>query len=74
MNAEEADEVGKQLAHCQTALDRANQLVHEAAKQMIPYACVYPTEKHILWIFNKVIPSYDAAQRYLAQVIAFCEG
>jgi len=70
MSAEEpADQVGKQLEQCRTALDRANRLVRQAAEQMIPYARIAPTERHILWIFNKAIPSHDAAQRYLAEVI-----
>jgi hypothetical protein len=72
MNAEEAaDKVGKQLEQAETALNLADQLVRKAAEQMIPYARLYPTERHILWIFNKVIPSYDAAQRYLDEVIAY---
>jgi hypothetical protein len=69
-NDGKSDEVGKQLELCQSALDRANRLVRQAAEQMIPYACVDPTERHILWIFNKAIPSHETAQRYLAEVIA----
>jgi hypothetical protein len=65
-----ADEVGKHLEHCRTALDRAGRLVRQAAEQMIPYARIDPTERHILWIFNKAIPSHEATQRYLADVIA----
>jgi hypothetical protein len=68
------DEVDKQLEQCRTALDRANRLVGQAAEQMIPYARIDPTERHILWIFNKAIPSHAAAQRYLAEVIAFHKG
>jgi hypothetical protein len=68
---EKAAEVGKHLERSQTALDRGNRLVYEAAQQMIPYARRYPTERHILWIFNKAIPSYEAARGYLADVIAF---
>jgi hypothetical protein len=63
-------EVGKQLELCRTAVDRAGRLVRQAAEQMIPYARIDPTERHILWIFNKAIPSHDATQRYLADVIA----
>jgi hypothetical protein len=63
-----AAEVGKQLEGSRTALQRANRLVREAAQQMIPYAHI-PTERHILWIFNKAIPSHEAAQRYLAEII-----
>jgi hypothetical protein len=66
-----ADEIGKQFEQCRTALDRANGLVRQAAEQMIPYARIDPTERHILWILNKAIPSHEAAQRYLAEVIAF---
>jgi hypothetical protein len=58
------------LEHSRTALERANRLVRTAAQQMIPYANV-PTERHILWIFNKAIPSHEAARAYLAEVIAF---
>ncbi len=64
------DEAGKHLEQCRVALDRAGRLVRQAAEQMIPYARIDPTERHILWIFNKAIPSHDAAQRYLADVIA----
>ena len=39
---------------------------------MIPYAHI-PTERHILWIFNKAIPSHEAARAYLAEVIAVHE-
>ena len=74
ISAEEpADKIGKELEQAERALQRADQLVHQAAEQMIPYARLYPTERHILWIFNKVIPSYDAAERYLDEVIAFCK-
>jgi hypothetical protein len=65
----EAAEAGKQLEASRTALERANRLVREAAQQMIPYAQI-PTERHILWIFNKAIPSHDATRGYLAEVIA----
>jgi hypothetical protein len=63
-------EVGKQLEQCRTALDRAGRLVRQAAEQMIPYSRIDPTERHILWIFNKAIPSHDTAQQYLAQLVA----
>ena len=65
-----AGEAGKQFEQCRTALDRASRLVRQAAEQMIPYARIDPTERHILWIFNKAIPSHDATQRYLAEVVA----
>jgi hypothetical protein len=70
MSAGKADEVRRHLDQCQTALDRANRLVHEAAQQMIPYAKI-PTERHILYLFNDAFPSHQAAQRYLGDVIAF---
>ena len=73
MNAGEAAEVHRHLGQTRVALDRANRLVREAARQMIPYANI-PTEKHILWIFNDVIPSHETAQRYLTEVIAFRKG
>lgn len=63
-------EVGQQLEHSRTALERANRLARTAAQQMIPYAHI-PTERHILWIFNKSLPSHEAARAYLAEVIAF---
>jgi hypothetical protein len=50
-------------------MDRTNRLVRLAAQQMIPYASI-PTERHILYLFNDAIPSHEAAQRYLAEVIA----
>ena len=56
MNAGERPTVRKQLDQSQTALDRANRLVREAAQQMIPYAQI-PTERHILYLFN------DASRR-----------
>jgi len=69
MNAGEAAEVRKHLEHTQEALDQANRLVRQAAEQMIPYASI-PTERHILWILNRAIPSHEAARAYLADVIA----
>ena len=69
-SAGQAAEVGKHLEQSRTALERANRLVRSAAEQMIPYAHI-PTERHILWIFNKAIPSHDAARVYLAEVTAF---
>ncbi len=69
-NEGNAVETGKQLEQCRAALDRAGRLVRQAAQQMIPYARIDPTERHILWIFNKAIPSHDATQRYLADVVA----
>ncbi len=63
----------RHLDETQTALDRANRLVREAAEQMIPYAHI-PTERHILWIFNKAIPSHQAERTYLADVVAFHTG
>jgi hypothetical protein len=73
MSAGESAEAGKQLDESRTALDRTNRLVREAAEQMIPYAHI-PTERHILWIFNKAIPSHEAARAYLAEVIGFHKG
>jgi len=69
-NAGEPAEVRKQLELSRTALARASQLIREAAKQMIPHANI-PTERHILWIVNKAIPSHETARDYLAAVIAF---
>jgi len=68
MNAGEAAEVRKNLEQTQAALDRANRLVRQAAEQMIPYASI-PTERHILWILNKAIPSHETTRAYLADVI-----
>jgi hypothetical protein len=62
-------EVDSHLQQCQSALERAQQRVRATAEQIIPYAHI-PTERHILWIVNKSIPSHTAAQRYLADVIA----
>jgi hypothetical protein len=66
-------EVSSQLEKSRTALERSHRLVLAAAQQMIPYATI-PTERHILWIFNKAIPSHEAARDYLAKVIAFRRG
>jgi hypothetical protein len=65
-----AGETGKQLAQCRTALERAGRLVRQAAEQTIPHARLDPTERHILWIVNKALPSHEAAQRYLADVMS----
>jgi hypothetical protein len=73
MNAGDAAEARKRLEQCQAALDRANRLVRQAARQMIPYAHI-PTERHILYLFNDAIPSLEAAQRYLAEVVAQRKG
>ena len=69
-SAGEAAEAGRQLEQCQATLERADQLVRTAAEQMIPYAHI-PTERHILWIFNKAIPLYQAARGYLTEVMTF---
>lgn len=68
-SANDETEADQQFERSRTALERAHRLVRAAAEQMIPYAHI-PTERHILWIFNKAIPSYDAAQAYLTAVIA----
>lgn len=60
------------LGQSQTALDRAGQLVRDAAQQMIPYANI-PTERHILYLFNDAIPPHETAHAYLAEVIAFLQ-
>jgi hypothetical protein len=69
MNAGDAAAEGKQLEQARMALDRANRLVGEAARQMIPYAHI-PTERHILYLFNDAMPSHEATRRYLSEVIA----
>jgi hypothetical protein len=73
MNAGDAAGARSQLEQTQVALDRANRLVHEAARQMIPYAHI-PTERHILYLFNDAMPSHQAMRRYLSEVIAFRKG
>jgi hypothetical protein len=73
MNAGDAAEVRKQLKQSQTAVERANRLVREAARQMIPYAHI-PTERHILYLFNDAMPSHEGTRRYLSKVIAFRSG
>ena len=73
MSDGKANEVHKQLEQTQATLDRANRLVREAARQMIPYAQI-PTERHILYLFNDAIPSHEEAHRYLAEVMAFRKG
>lgn len=70
MNAGDAAETGNQLGRTKAALDRANRLVHEAARQMIPFAHI-PTERHILYLFNDAIPSHETTREYLTEVIAF---
>ncbi len=73
MNAGDTAEARSQLDRTEAALDRANRLVREAAEQMIPYAHI-PTEKHILYLFNDAMPSHEAAQHYLSEVMAFRKG
>ena len=73
MNAGDAAEVRKQLEQSQAALERANRLVRDAARQMIPYAHI-PTERHILYLFNDAMPSHEGTRRYLSEVIAFRSG
>lgn len=67
--AGQREEAGELLERSRTALERASRLARTAAEQMIPYAHI-PTERHILWIFNKALPSYEATLRYLDEVIA----
>ena len=69
IDAGDAAETGNQLGRTRAALDRANWLVHEAARQMIPFAHI-PTERHILYPFNDGIPSHETTREYLAEVIA----
>ena len=69
MNAGDAAAERKQLEQARAALERANRLVRLAAQQMIPYAHI-PTERHILYLFNDAIPSHEATQRYLSEVVA----
>jgi len=70
IDAGEFTQARNMLSQSQAALDRATQLVHEAAQQMIPYANI-PTERHILYLFNDAIPPHEAAHAYLAEVNAF---
>jgi hypothetical protein len=63
-------ETVKRLDEAQAALDQANGLAQRTAEQMVPYAHI-PTERHILWIFNKVLPSHETERAYLADVVAF---
>lgn len=69
MNGGDAAKAEEQLRQAQAALERAGQLVRQAARQMIPLAHI-PTERHILYLFNDAIPSHVAAERYLADVLA----
>ena len=69
MNSADAGEVARRLRETNAALERARRLVREAARQMIPFAGI-PTERHILYLFNDAIPSHDATQAYLAEVMA----
>jgi hypothetical protein len=63
-------EILQHLQACQEAADQARRLVRLAAEQMVPWACKDPSERHILWIFNKAIPSHDYWRQYLADTIA----
>ena len=65
------DEFRKHLGQCQAALDRADRLARDAARQMIPYAHI-PTEKYLLFRYNQnVIGKIEGGQKYLAEIIAF---
>jgi hypothetical protein len=68
MSAGEETDAGKELEQTQVALARADRLVREAARQMIPYAS-NPTERHILYLFNDALPSHESTRRYLDEVI-----
>lgn len=55
----------KQFEAAQTAIDRADRLAQEVARQMIPYVHI-PTEKYLLFRFNQnVISSIEALARTL---------
>lgn len=71
ISAGEMAQAEQHLQHAQQALNKANRLVVEAAKQMIPYAHHIPTERHILYLFNDAIPSHEYAQSYLSEFIRF---
>jgi len=62
------DQAAALLEQSREALERAQRLARRTAEQMIPYAHI-PTERHILWIFNKALPSYEETKRYLNEVI-----
>jgi len=66
------DEAGtfKQSEAAQAAINRADHLAQEVARQMIPYADI-PTEKYLLFRFNQnVISSIEALARTLRNATA----
>ncbi|MBM3888108.1 MAG: hypothetical protein FJ388_03175 [Verrucomicrobia bacterium] len=63
-------EMLKQLDAAQTAIDRADRLAREVARQMIPFASI-PTEKYLLFRFNQnVIGWTEKGRAELAKVLA----
>ncbi len=63
-------EMQKQLDQSQAAIDRADRLAREVARQMIPFASI-PTEKYLLFRFNQnVIGWTETARAALAKVRA----
>jgi len=69
----EASEADRELEQAQVGLKRANQLVRDAARQMISYAQI-PTERDILYLFNDAIPSHESAQCCLSEGTIFRRG
>jgi len=60
----------KQFEAAQTAINRADRLAEDVARQMIPYAGI-PTEKYLLFRFNQnVISSIEALARTLRNATA----
>lgn len=61
----------KHLEACQAAMDRADRLSADAARQMVAY-CSVPTEKYLLFRYNQnVIGSIERNRKFLAEVVAF---
>ena len=68
MDGDEA-EVIKGLVQAQAAMDRADRLAREVARQMIPFAHI-PTEKYLLFRFNQNVISWaEKSRAELARVI-----
>ncbi|MBN1346698.1 MAG: hypothetical protein JXQ73_28665 [Phycisphaerae bacterium] len=64
-------EFNTHLAQSKAALDRADRLAAQAAREMIAYRAI-PTERYLLFRFNQnVIGSIEAALDYVNQVLAF---
>ncbi|MFV1968619.1 MAG: hypothetical protein ACC628_24625, partial [Pirellulaceae bacterium] len=58
----ETEKVSKHLGEAQAAIDRADRLAREVARQMIPFTDI-PTEKYLLFRFNQIVIAWTEKNR-----------